>query len=74
MASQVYNSQKNTSEVVQYSDDDLIAAIKEAREMAQGLCITRPHLRMRFIMLGVFRLPRFWEHDAGAHGHAGFVF
>ena len=54
----------NTAEVAHYSDAGLVMAIKDARVMAQDLGITGLHLRVRFIMLGVIRLPRFWERDA----------
>lgn len=55
--------EKNAAEVAPYSDHALIEAIKAARLMAVELGITHPHLRLRFIMLGVFRLPRFWQDD-----------
>ncbi len=56
--------ERNAIEVAHLSDDDLMAAIKEARETAVGLGIAAPNLRMRFIMLGVFRLPGFWKNEA----------
>lgn len=56
--------ERNAIEVSHLSDDDLMAAIKEARETAVGLEIAAPNLRMRFVMLGVFRLPGFWKNAA----------
>ncbi|MDB6181076.1 hypothetical protein [Paracoccus fistulariae] len=53
--------ERNAIEVAHLSDDELMAAIKEARGTAVSLGITASNLRMRFIMLGVFRLPGFWK-------------
>lgn len=49
----------NGPEVGHLTDDDLLAAIADARDAAAGLGIEEPHLRMRFVMLDVFRLPGF---------------
>ena len=54
----------NAIEVAHLSDDELMAAIKETRETAVSIGIAAPNLRMRFIMLGVFRLPGFWKNAA----------
>jgi len=54
--------ERNSAEVSHLSDDELIAEIRTAREQAVGIGIKSPRLRMRFIMLGVLRLPRFWEN------------
>lgn len=56
--------ERNAIEVAYLSDDVLMAAIKEARETAVNLGIATPSLRIRFIMLGVFRLPGFWKNAA----------
>ncbi|WP_227272193.1 hypothetical protein [Roseobacter weihaiensis] len=53
--------ERNTEEVDHLSDEQLRAAIREAREAAFSFGITDTKLRMRFIMLGVLRLPRFWQ-------------
>lgn len=50
-------------EVEHLSDDELLAAVTEARETAVGLGIEAPHLRMRFIRLAVFRLPDFYRDE-----------
>lgn len=42
-------------------DDQLVAAIAEARAAATAFGLTEAQLRMRFIMLAVMRLPRFWD-------------
>ncbi len=54
--------ERNGTEVAHLNDEELMAAIKEARETAVRLGIAAPDLRMRFIMLGVFRLPEFWKN------------
>ncbi|MFV0386267.1 hypothetical protein [Paracoccus sp. (in: a-proteobacteria)] len=56
--------ERNGFEVAHLDDDALLAAIREARETAVNLGIAMPRLRMRFIMLGVFRLPGFWKSAA----------
>lgn len=56
--------ERNAIEIAHLSDDELLAAIKEARETAVSIGIAAPNLRMRFIMLGVFRLPGFWKNAA----------
>ncbi|MEL7049156.1 MAG: hypothetical protein AAFO75_09395, partial [Pseudomonadota bacterium] len=53
--------ERNTQEIAHLSDEQLQTSIKEAREAAFSFGITDRGLRMRFIMLGVFRLPRFWQ-------------
>lgn len=53
--------ERHGDEVAHLADDDLVAAIGHARQVASSLRITQADLRMRFIMLGVLRLPRFWE-------------
>lgn len=55
--------ERNAAEVAHLSDDALLAAIREAREVAVHLGISTSILRMRFIMLGVFRLPGFWKNE-----------
>lgn len=52
--------ERNKEEVAHLSDEQLHAAIHEAREAAFACGIQNQNLRMRFIMLGVYRLPRFW--------------
>ena len=42
-------------------DDALLSAIGHARLVASTLGIEGGDARMRFIMLGVLRLPRFWD-------------
>ena len=54
---------RNADEVAHLSDETLLQAIREAREAAMILGLERADLRMRFIMLGVFRLPRFWMDE-----------
>ncbi|MFV0332836.1 MAG: hypothetical protein ACK5JR_02020 [Tropicimonas sp.] len=49
----------NGPEVEHLTDDELLIAIADARETAVNLGIAEPHLRMRFVMLDVFRLPGF---------------
>ncbi len=56
--------ERNAIEVAHLSDDELMASIKAARETAVGLGIAAPNLRMRFIMLDVFRFPGFWKDAA----------
>lgn len=51
----------NGPEVEHLTDDELMLAIAEARETAVRLGIEEPHLRMRFIMLDVFRVPGFYR-------------
>ena len=52
---------KNRAEVAHLDDDALLAAIKAARETAVSFGISDQELRVRFIMLDVFRLPGFWR-------------
>ena len=54
--------ERNEAEVSHLSDDELMAEIRTAREQAVEIGIKSPRLRMWFIMLGVLRLPRFWEN------------
>lgn len=53
--------ERNTDEVSHLSDADLLTEIGTARQKAVELGIRDTKLRMRFIMLGVFRLPHFWQ-------------
>ncbi|MFV0409975.1 MAG: hypothetical protein ACK5LJ_09875 [Paracoccus sp. (in: a-proteobacteria)] len=53
--------ERNTEEVAHLSDDQLYAAIREARKAAVASGILDKRLRMRFIMLGVLKLPGFWQ-------------
>ena len=52
--------ERNAGEVADLTDEQLQAAVKQAREAAVSFGIRDRRLRMRFIMLGVVRLPRFW--------------
>lgn len=66
--------ERNAAEVAHLSDEQLYEAIREAREAAFSFGIRDKQLRMRFIMLGVFRLPRFWldpSISALLNGHTG---
>lgn len=51
----------NDPEVAHPDDDTLQSAIKSPRETAVEFGISDQHLRVRFIMLDVFRLPGFWR-------------
>ena len=52
---------RNKAEVARLSDEALLTAVREARETASEFGISVPALRMRFVMLDVFRLPGFWK-------------
>ncbi|MDP0925797.1 hypothetical protein Q0601_01300 [Paracoccus onubensis] len=55
---------KNADEVAHLNDQELLAAIRAARETVVGFGISDLKLRFRFIMLDVFRLPGFWRDEA----------
>lgn len=54
----------NGAEVAHLDDAALHLAIRNAREKAVEFGIADQKLRVRFIMLDVFRLPGFWQDPA----------
>lgn len=54
---------RNAAEVAHLDDEALLAAIRSARATASRFGIADARLRMRFIMLDVFRLPGFWRES-----------
>ncbi|MFT6606208.1 MAG: hypothetical protein ACJA2X_001411 [Halocynthiibacter sp.] len=55
--------EKNASDVVHLSDEQLFEQVREGRKAALSFGIKRPKLRMRFIMLHVLRVPHFWTDE-----------
>jgi len=48
-------------EIAHISDEDLLLRIQQTRAVFNDLGLRDKRLRARFMMLGVFRAPRFWE-------------
>lgn len=51
----------HADDVAHLGEADLLAAIGAARRVANQLGLRHTSLRMRFIMLDVFRMPGFWR-------------